>query len=133
PPIRSLQSLLDQDDWQAYTDSMALTVFGWDEVAAARDMAAFYRECTDMETAKRSIKQQQTIDITGLLPQVQAPTVVLYPRGAAFPTLEMARTFASGIPRARLAIVESASYWTDASTQASLRVLDEFLEEKARE
>src|SRR5256714_8853999 len=86
-----------------------------------------------METARRSIQQQQSIDVTELLPQVTAPSVVLYPRGTAFPTMDMARTFASGIPRARLAIVESASYWTDASTQASLRVLDEFLEEKARE
>src|SRR5438105_3147296 len=132
-PMRSLQSLLDQDDWRAYTDAIALAIFGWDEVAAARDMAAIYRDCADVETAKRSIQQQQTIDASPLLPQVAAPTVVLYPRGTTFPTMEMARAFASGIPRARLAIIESASYWTVASTEASLRVLDEFLEDKARE
>lgn len=43
PTMRSLQSLLDQNDWKTYTDSMALALFGWDEASAAQEMAAWRR------------------------------------------------------------------------------------------
>lgn len=130
PTMRSLLSLLDQDDWITYTDSMALAFFGWEEAAAARDMATYYRGCTDTETAKRCIAAQQSIDVTGLLGQVRAPSLIIYPRGATFPTVEMARRFASGIRDARVSIIESAGYWTNEATEGVLRLLDEFLGER---
>jgi len=127
PGVKSMQSLLDHDDWDAYTSAQALEQFSWDQPSAARDMAAFFHSCIDVGPAKRMTAELQTFDVTDLLPSVVTPTLVIYPRGAKIPPFELSRQCAARIPAARVVVVDSAGAWTDESTDSTLRLLDEFL------
>jgi class 3 adenylate cyclase len=69
-------------------------------------------------------------DATALLPQVKALTLVLHRRQAPYPHVDVARGLASGIPNARLAVLEgSALAPTVGDTAAVLSAIDEFLGE----
>ncbi len=60
------------------------------------------------------------------------PTLVMHPRGATFPTLDMARKLAAGIPDARLKVLESETYWSDEMEPQFLDALDEFIGDGGR-
>jgi DNA-binding CsgD family transcriptional regulator len=52
------------------------------------------------------MKELRKIDVTALLPTVQAPTLVLHRSGLAAITVEMAREVAASIPNARLMLFD---------------------------
>ncbi len=51
----------------------------------------------------------------------------MHPRGATFPTLDMARKLAAGIPGARLKVLESEMLWSDDLEPQLLDAWDEFI------
>ncbi|MCH8066214.1 MAG: alpha/beta fold hydrolase [Chloroflexi bacterium] len=69
-------------------------------------------------------------DVMELLPQVEAPTLVLHRREVQYPSLDAARTLASGIPSAQLVVLEGDSlvhYSGDSDSFVS--AINEFLGE----
>ena len=71
---------------------------------------ALQRMSTSTDNAVRLRAERHKIDITGLLPQVTVPTLVLHARGDAMVSFEEARVMASSIPRARLVPLESQNH-----------------------
>jgi class 3 adenylate cyclase len=72
----------------------------------------------------------ESLDVTDLLPRVQAPTLVMHRRQVRLPDESLARQLAAGIPNARLVMLEGASvapYLED--MDSVLRAIDEFLGE----
>jgi adenylate cyclase len=69
-------------------------------------------------------------EVTGLLPQVKSPTLVLHRRQFPLLDVEVARRLASGIPNARLALLEgeSAAPWAG-DEEAVASAIDQFLDE----
>ncbi len=125
PQVRALYSILETD-WEMFTETMANVGFGWSAGEPARRFAALLRECVTPEVAKAAFDARRTWDVTDLLPQVRAPTLVLQGRQASFPTLDMARELASRIPNAQLSVLD----W-DFTTTADILApaIDEFLGE----
>jgi class 3 adenylate cyclase len=133
PRVKTLFSMLDQGDWELFTDTMSLAQVGWRLPEVARGSAASWRASTTLEQAQAFYRAARQYDVTALLPLVRAPTLVMHPRGAAFPTLDQARKLAAGIPGARLKVLESETLWSDEMEPQLLDALDEFLGDGGRE
>jgi pimeloyl-ACP methyl ester carboxylesterase len=68
------------------------------------------RMSTSTENALNSRVARQAVDVTGELPRITAPTLVLHARGDRAVTLEEARLAASLVPNARLVLLESRNH-----------------------
>lgn len=132
PRVKTLFAMLDQGDWELFTDTMSMLQMGWQLADAAHGLGEMARTCVTLEQAQALFSASRQYDVTSLLPQIRAPTLVLHPRGAQFPTLEMAQTVAAGIPGARLRLLESETYWSNEIEPQLLDALDEFIGDGGR-
>ena len=127
--LQATRALIDKD-WETYTETVARVAFGWAEGEQARRFAALIRESVTPEMAMLGQHLLNEVDVTAFLPQVTQPTLVLHRRQAPWLRVDVARSLASQIPDARLALLEgesSAVYVGD--TEAVLAAIDEFLGE----
>jgi len=124
-----LRTLIDAD-WELYSETLAHVVYGWSAGEPARRYAALIRESLTPDAAKTAYEAIRAFDVTDLLPQVRAPTLVLDRRQAGLPQAAVSRGLASRIPDARLVAVEGESLcmFMD-ETEAVTRAIDEFLGE----
>jgi len=103
PQNRALRELL-AGDWQAFTENVAwVSGLGRE---AARLAAQQTQACVTEDTAKRMLTEMVGTDVSGLLPLVRAPTLVLQHSQAKTMTIDMAKHLAAGIPNARLVVIE---------------------------
>jgi len=117
-------------DWETYTETAAHVVMGWSEGEPARRFAALMRESITPEACRAAFGSILEFDVTALLPQVKAPTLVLHRRQVAYPEVDVASRLASGIPDARLALLEGTSASAPlGDTEAVLQAIDDFLGE----
>jgi len=101
---QALLGLLEKD-WHLFTETASRFVLQWADEGLARQAAPILRECVTQEAALALLKAAVDFDVTTLLPQVKAPTLVIHNR--QFPLdLSLARDLASRIPDARLAAVD---------------------------
>jgi class 3 adenylate cyclase len=129
PQIQATRALIEKD-WETYTETVAHVLYGWSAGEPARRFAALIRESATAEAAQAALGALREFDVTALLSQVRAPTLVLHRRQAPYPAMDIARDLASRIPDARLALLEGtarAPYLGD--TEAVLQAIDEFLGE----
>ena len=134
-PPRELQAfrVLADQGWKLFTESLAHAAFGWSAGEEAHRHAAFTRQCVTAEAARAIYDALVEFDVTVVLSQVRSPTLILHRRQT--PALgargvEIAKGLASGIPDARLALLEGASFspWVG-DMEAVLTAIDEFLGE----
>ena len=121
---------LRDDDWELYTETIAHAMFGWSAGEEARRFAAFMRECATREAVGAAMDAIVEADVTTLLSEVSSPTLVLHRREVSVPGLAAAKALASGIPDARLVLLEGASVapWVG-DMEAVLQGIDDFLGE----
>lgn len=123
----ALERLLELD-WDLFTETLAHTLFGWGTGDSAHDVALYMRESLTPEACRASWAANDNLDVSHLLPLIQAPTLVIHRREATVVNVDVARGLASRIPNATLAIVEGSSlapYIGD--TEAAWKAIDEFL------
>ncbi len=125
PRIQTLLALIDRD-WEMFTETAAQVYYGWGTGQPARWLAQYLRECVSHEGAKAAFRELQRLDVTSLLPQVRAQTLVLHQRQDPLSSADISREIASTIPDARLAVVEAAVL---GSQEAVVQAMDEFLGE----
>jgi class 3 adenylate cyclase len=128
PQVQATRALVGKD-WDTYTETTAHALLGWSEGEPAHRFAALIRESATPKALQMGIRALNQVDVTALLPQVRAPTLVLYRRQLALP-VDVARGLASRIPDARLALLEGdslAPYLGD--IEPVLAAIDEFLGE----
>ncbi len=105
PQAQGLIALLDKD-WELLTETLAHVVVGWSAGGPAQRFAALMRESMTPEYMRASLAAFANVDVTNLLPRVRCPTLVLHRREATLPNIDVARGLASGIPDARLVLLE---------------------------
>jgi class 3 adenylate cyclase len=128
--VRALEALLHVD-WKAATETWARIMLGEPDDAAAREAAVFFRQATTPEAVQATIEANRELDVRPLLPLVRAPTLVLDRREIPDrDSARLARDLVSGIPDARLALLEgtSGSPW-HGDVDSVLTAIDEFLGE----
>jgi len=126
---QALWALREGGDWELYTEAVAHAVSGWSAAEEAHRMAAYMRECTTPETANAIFNALAEFDAATVLPQVRSPTLILQRRQTTgIASVETAKGLASGIPDARLALLEGTSImpWIG-DEEAVLAAIDEFL------
>jgi pimeloyl-ACP methyl ester carboxylesterase/DNA-binding CsgD family transcriptional regulator len=127
PRIRAWLGLIDQD-WELMTDTCAHLALGWPAGEVGRHAAQRLRESVTPEAARAALEAMGQFDVTALLPELKAPTLVLHRGGIPWLSVDIARSLASRIPDARLTVMEgesTAPYLGDAEATAS--AIDEFL------
>jgi len=100
---------LAQTDWELFTETAAHAFFGWSIGDLAHRAAVFMREGITPEATVAMIAALTDSDVTALLPEVRAPTVVFHSKEAPLPDISVARELASGIPNARFVVLEGTA------------------------
>ncbi len=129
PQVQAVRALMDKD-WNTYTETAAHAFLGWSEGEPARRFAAQVRESATPDAVQMAVRGLTKIDVTASLPQVKSPTLVLHRRQLTGLAVDVARSLASRIPSARLALLEGtapAPYLGD--VEAVFSAIDEFLGE----
>ena len=126
PQIQALRALRDQD-WELFTETVSHAGFGWSAGEEAHRFAAFIRECATPEAYRAAIGATDEFDVTPLLPQVQAPTLVLHRRQVPYPVVSLGGDLAARIPDAGFVVLEGTTIapWED--MEPMLAAIDEFL------
>jgi class 3 adenylate cyclase len=129
PQVKAMRKLRDED-WETYTEAAAHAGTGWSEPEEAGRFAAFMRHSITQETMQAVYREMERIDVSDILGNVEAPTLVMHPDRAPYPPVDLARGLASGIPDARLVVLEDTPLlpWAG-DLQAMIRAIDEFLGE----
>jgi class 3 adenylate cyclase len=129
PRALAVRALREAGDWELYTESLANAVFGWSAGEEAHRQAAFLRECTTPEADRATFGALGRFDVAAVLSQVRSPTLILQRRQLTVVTgLDISKALASGIPDARLVLLEGASLlpWIG-DMDTALAASDEFL------
>jgi class 3 adenylate cyclase len=128
-PMVAIRELADRD-WETYTETAAHRIYGWTEGEVAHRMALFIRECIAKEAFPDLWEPFREIDLTSLLPEITSPALVLHRRQYEVLPVDHARDLASGIPNARLMLLEGASWGPFlGNVDAVHNAIDDFLGE----
>ncbi len=98
---QALLSLVDQD-WDLFAETAAHAWMGWASGESGRMVAEAFRTATTPTVAKAWFEAGARIDVTDLLPQVQAPTLVMHRQGERQMPIEVSRRLANALPHGRL-------------------------------
>jgi class 3 adenylate cyclase len=110
-PHKALDQVLAlaRTDWTMASESYLSAVDGWSNPEDAHAWAKMARRAVRPETMFRYSETTGTWDVSELAPRVRARTLVLHPRDHPYYSAEFARSLASAIPGASLAMTEGAS------------------------
>ncbi|MCH7697952.1 MAG: adenylate/guanylate cyclase domain-containing protein [Chloroflexi bacterium] len=131
--VQATRAMIDKD-WNTYAEAQARLVYGWSAGKEAQRFAALIRESATPEIVLMGLRVVSEADVTGLLSEVRSPTLVLHRRQTSFLSVDVARSLASRIPQAILAVLEGASGMPFlGDTQAVLDAISDFLDEAGEE
>jgi DNA-binding CsgD family transcriptional regulator/pimeloyl-ACP methyl ester carboxylesterase len=108
PSVEATRSLMEQS-WDLWTKAEGYRLSEWSGGEASRWFTEWVRESLSPEGTKAAVRELRNVDVTNLLPKVQAPSLVLHRIGLAAITVEMAKEMASTIPHARLMLLDGSS------------------------
>ena len=109
-------------DPELFAKHAALTYLGWKGGSRLQRFAELYGLRPETPGFRAS-------DVSALLDRVKAPTLVLHPSAAPRKPVRLGRELASGIPRSRFQIVESACVAPFADAAADVRgCIEDFLQ-----
>ncbi len=111
-------------DWELFTESISQAALGWRDAAASQQWAALVRESTTPARFSRYLEARRGWDVSGLLAQLAAPTLVLHDRHNALASEERSRELAAGIANAQFVEASSVAGMPDAQTSM---LIDRFL------
>jgi class 3 adenylate cyclase len=120
PQVAALRQMLG--DWESMTETLAFLSLGVGGEEATR-YAEFLRACTTPEIVEKWWAVQEAVDVSDLLPQIQAPTLLMQHKGVRGLSLSEVQETAKIIPDARFAIIEGKQSKVD----PVLSLLSDFL------
>jgi class 3 adenylate cyclase len=115
-------------DWDLFCETFAHNLLGWSRGETAHQFAAAIRASIDQHTFQTLLSELVKHDITGVLGQVTAPTLVLHQGGKAVVDMDHARTIASRIAHSQILSLDDQTVVAYESAEGTQAVLD-FLRE----
>jgi pimeloyl-ACP methyl ester carboxylesterase len=129
-PLQRAMRPLVESEWETYIRTLILDSFGWE---VGSQIVGRVIEGVTPDTFVATGRAAREYDVTGLLPNVRCPTLLIRSRTESSMTpLEIVKHMAAAIPNARLVQHESESPLILADGPA-LRIIEEFLDEGAGE
>lgn len=125
------QGIIDlvRQNWSLARRAMADVTYPSGPTEQQRWLAGVMRQSISPEMAAKYLKFQSTVDVTALLPQVKAPTLVLHRRGDRSVPSRAGRDVASLIPDARFVALEGDIAVAQHGDTSYLESVIEFLDE----
>ncbi len=105
PRFKALLQLLESD-LELFSESAARTAMGWADEEGARPLAKVLSECSTREVVKQIYAEIEKVDVSDLLAQVRAPTLVIHQHRLSYVPIEWARSLAAGIPGAEMVMAD---------------------------
>ncbi len=107
---RQTQAMLGliEQDWDLFADTAAHQWLGWSAGDAGRAMASAIRDAVTPQMARATLQAASAVDVTDLVPEVTAPTLVLHRAGMTQIPVEVSRSLASDLPRGQLVLLDGA-------------------------
>ena len=96
-------------DWEMYTHLEGYRASKWVGGVAAQWYTNYLRQSVSPHGLAAAFQALRGIDVRGLLPSLETPTLVMTREKSAVLTPEMAKELASQIPNAQLAVMEGDS------------------------
>lgn len=118
---------LAREDWELFTETLSHDVFGWARGEEARAYAALLRDSSTAEEVIASQNALHGFDVTGLLGDVRCPTLILQRLHVDYPPVNVARSLASQLADARLALFEGSAISPYEEAEKIVQTIDEFL------
>jgi DNA-binding CsgD family transcriptional regulator/pimeloyl-ACP methyl ester carboxylesterase len=126
PAFATVLDLIDKD-WALFCEVLVQVMEGWSDPETAHREAAAIQQLHTPQGIKAALRAAETIDVSDLLAEVRAPTLVLHRREGRGPLSESMKV-ASAIPNARLVFIEGSAYsWALEQPDAVLQAIDEFV------
>jgi class 3 adenylate cyclase len=110
-PVSQVEAAIRDKDWRVYTETFANVFWNLDDPALTRLFAEFMRDSCTEEALRSAYTAMETYNVTQLLSQVAAPTLVIHNQNNQFQPLAAGRRLAANIPGARLAVIDDM-FWT---------------------
>jgi len=101
--------LLDAD-WVVFTETFAQVLWAYANPEFGRAFAEFIRVCCEPEVMRAVWKAWEDYDVTELLPQISAPTLVVQNKNSRWFSTDVGQRLAAAIPEARLALIDDITY-----------------------
>jgi len=103
PQIRALDQLTGQ--WDTFLEYLTYMIYGYGR-EQAKPIVEFMKASVSAEGAQRIFDQTRGDDVTGLLPEITQPTLIIQHTGLNQEGVESVRRTAAMIPNARLVLLE---------------------------
>jgi len=105
-PINVAEEALRSGDWTLYTETLVRVLIGIENHQFAARYAAYIRECVEPEAYRSSQSHMETWDVSALLPQITARTLVVSNRNNRFLSPQVGQRMAARIPNARFQLID---------------------------
>ncbi|MFE3999770.1 alpha/beta fold hydrolase [Nocardioides sp. YIM B13467] len=105
---QALLSLVEQD-WDLFADAAATAWLGWGSGENAGRVAEAFRTAATPAVARDWFAEAARMDVSDLLDQVVAPTLVLHRQGASQIPVEVSRRLADGVRHGTLVELEGST------------------------
>ncbi len=109
PAVEAHQALIDSD-WTLFTETMARVLVGIDDPRMTELLGAHIRACIEPEAYRASGIASSNYDVSSLLPDVKAQTLVLHNEDHGFYPVSAGQKLAAGIPDARFLTMDDMKY-----------------------
>ncbi len=93
-----------QTDYEMFTGALGAEMFGWGR-EEGREFSEYFRRCANADAALGLYSAMLEVDLTEMLPAVEAPTLVIRSVEERMISPAMVREFAAAMPNARLETV----------------------------
>ena len=98
-----------ETDWMLYTETFARIIWAPANPEFGRQFGEFMRACAEPEAARAFWKAAESYDVTALLRQVTAPTLVVHNKNNRVVPVALGQSTAAAIPGARLALIDDVT------------------------
>lgn len=125
----SISTVLElvEKDWPMFCKVFVQIMEGWSDPDTAHREALHLQELHEPKAISEALRQAANIDVSDLLAQVRAPTLVMHRRESRHP-LEESMKVASGIPNAQFVLIEGTAFgWALEAPGAVLAAIDELI------
>src|SRR3990172_2580032 len=124
PQVRAFVAMMETD-WELFTETLANYFYGWTVGEAARQLAAFLRECVTAHDAQRFFEAVRESDLSPHLGEITQPALVMQHRSLPFSGVDTAKALAAGIRNAQLLLLDGTWLEPGDDIDAAVGALDE--------
>jgi len=110
PAAHVAEEALRSGDWTLYTETLGRVLSGFENEELAAKGGAYIRECVEPEALRAARSSMETWDVSALLPQVSAHTLVAHNRHNRFMPVQVGQHLAARIPNARFQVIDDMGY-----------------------